>query len=110
MRGESEHAAAVVLLRVGARPWQQYSELLEARGSAITVLDSETIEREHGQERLFDEPGSSATGDLLAAAAADIARWRTRGISLITVLDDAYPENLRSVHDRPPLIFVAGRI
>jgi DNA processing protein len=29
---------------------------------------------------------------------------------LLTVLDPEYPENLRSVHDRPPLIFVAGEL
>jgi DNA processing protein len=27
---------------------------------------------------------------------------------LLTVLDDGYPENLRTVHDRPPLVFIAG--
>ncbi len=29
---------------------------------------------------------------------------------LLTILDDRYPENLRAVHDRPPLIFVAGQL
>jgi DNA processing protein len=29
---------------------------------------------------------------------------------LLTVLDADYPENLRTVHDRPPLIFVAGAL
>ena len=29
---------------------------------------------------------------------------------LLTVLDPDYPENLRTVHDRPPLIFVAGEL
>jgi len=29
---------------------------------------------------------------------------------LMTVLDAEYPDNLRAVHDRPPLIFVAGRL
>ena len=29
---------------------------------------------------------------------------------LLTVLDPGYPENLRTVHDRPPLVFVAGEL
>jgi DNA processing protein len=29
---------------------------------------------------------------------------------LLTVLDPDYPENLRAVHDRPPLIFAAGEL
>jgi DNA processing protein len=28
----------------------------------------------------------------------------------VTVLDPEYPTNLRAVHDRPPLVFVAGRL
>jgi DNA processing protein len=28
----------------------------------------------------------------------------------VTVLDPDYPENLRTVHDRPPLVFVAGAL
>ena len=32
------------------------------------------------------------------------------GMRLLTVLDPDYPENLRTVHDRPPLIFVAGSL
>lgn len=33
-----------------------------------------------------------------------------RGHAVLTVLDDDYPPNLRSIHDRPPLLFVRGRI
>jgi predicted Rossmann fold nucleotide-binding protein DprA/Smf involved in DNA uptake len=29
---------------------------------------------------------------------------------LITVLDDEYPANLRTVHNRPLLLFVRGRL
>jgi DNA processing protein len=29
---------------------------------------------------------------------------------MLTVLDPEYPDNLRAVHDRPPLIFVAGEL
>jgi DNA processing protein len=29
---------------------------------------------------------------------------------LVTVLDDGYPDNLRAVHDRPPLLFFSGSL
>ena len=29
---------------------------------------------------------------------------------LVTVLEPDYPPNLRAVHDRPPMVFVAGRL
>ena len=48
--------------------------------------------------------------DGLDDAAAEIAAWERSGIRLLTVLDPDYPENLRTVYDRPPLIFVAGSL
>lgn len=95
-----EAAALVVLLRTGRRPWQRYAELLEEAGSAVAVLDDER----GGQGSLF------AADDATADAARDIDRWEANGMRLLTVLDPDYPENLRTVHDRPPLIFVAGHL
>lgn len=97
-----ESAALVVLLRTGERPWSAYAELVEEQGSAVAVLEAEG----QAQARLF--PDGSA--EPLRSAAAQIAAWQAGGMQLLTVLDPAYPENLRAVHDRPPLIFVAGRL
>lgn len=107
---DRESAALVVLLRIGTHPWQRYAELVEEAGSALAVLARETDERRHGQTSLFADAEASAPGDLLATAAADIAAWRDEGMTVLTVLDSAYPQNLRTVHDRPPLIFVAGSL
>jgi DNA processing protein len=98
MSSPSEAAALVVLLRTGARPWQQYADLVEQAGSALAVLDRER----GGQGSLF------AADDADADAAADVDAWRREGIALVSVLDAEYPHNLRTVHDRPPLIFVDG--
>ena len=76
-----------------------YAELVEDAGSAIAVLDEEQA----GQTSLF------AAGDL-AETDAQIDGWRDSGLQLLTILDSEYPENLRGVHDRPPLIFVSGRL
>ena len=95
----TESAALITLLRTGGRPWTVYAELVEEAGSALKVLDQER------QPSLFQTPS-----DELEATERQIAEWRDKGMRLLTILDDAYPENLRAVHDRPPLIFVAGRL
>jgi DNA processing protein len=105
MTPQSEAAAVVVLLRSGGRPWQAYAELVEDAGSALAVLEREQTAGD-GQASLFPGPHER----LVEAAEAEIAEWESSGMRLLTVLDPDYPENLRAVHDRPPLIFVAGRL
>ncbi len=90
-----ESAALVALLRGGGRTWQQYAELVEEAGSATAIL-------EHEQGLLAAENAE--------AAKQQLAAWESQGMHLISLLDPDYPENLRAVHDRPPLIFVAGRL
>ncbi|MEO6859793.1 MAG: DNA-processing protein DprA [Solirubrobacteraceae bacterium] len=41
-------------------------------------------------------------------ASTEVERWQHEGLRVLTVLDADYPDNLRAVHDRPALIFLAG--
>jgi DNA processing protein len=104
-----ESAALVVLLRTGRRAWIAYADLVEKWGSAIAVLEEERA-AQTGQGALFVEKADAHENRLLEGAAADVARWEEQGMRLVSVLHPDYPENLRAVHDRPPLIFVAGRL
>lgn len=111
-RPNDERAATVVLLRTGRRPWVEYSELLEEHGGAMAALEHELSSRATGgsaQTSLLPEPAPH-TDDLLDQARADLARWDAGGMRLVTVLDPDYPPNLRAVHDRPPMLFMAGRL
>jgi DNA processing protein len=90
-----ERAALVTLLKTATEPWHVYAGQIEASASALTVLEEERGLLAH---------------DGLGDAAAEIAAWERSGIRLLTVLDRDYPENLRTVYDRPPLIFVAGSL
>jgi DNA processing protein len=101
----SEAAALVVLLRSGRRPWPAYAELVEDAGSALAVLERQATDSDE-QPSLFHEPHEP----LVKAAEDEVATWEASGMRLLTVLDPDYPDNLRAVHDRPPLIFVAGRL
>lgn len=104
---EPEAAAVVALLRVGRRPWPVYSELVENCGSAIPVLERELMQTGHHQTRLLPPHDQD---ELIEQAATDVVAWEADGINTLTVLDPAYPHNLRAVHDRPPLLFLAGRL
>lgn len=83
----------VALLRHGPRSPSAYAAELSAGATALALL-----EREHGL----------LAGELIAAARAEMAHWERSGYALLTVLDRSYPENLRAVHQRPPLLFTAG--
>ncbi len=101
----------VALLRTGGRPWVEYAELVEERGSAAAVLATELAgsNAPARQTSLLDPP-PPAGDDLLARARADLDRWSADGMQLVTVLEAGYPPNLRAVHDRPPMVFVAGAL
>lgn len=101
-----------MLLRAGRRPWGRYADLIEEVGSAIAVLEQEASGAcDAEQQSLFDTSGSVLDRDAqLEAVAAEVAGWQAAGVEPVTVLDRRYPENLRGVHDRPPLVFVAGRL
>jgi DNA processing protein len=116
-----DRAAMVVLLRTGRRPWAEYAELVEEHAGARAVLAEElkpqAVPPPAQQTSLFpDEPSANApkaqppTSELLDHARADLDRWDARGMRLVTVLDPDYPPNLRAVHDRPPMVFIAGRL
>ena len=109
----------VALLRTGRRPWVEYAELVEERGSVAGVLEDELTPS--ARTTLFPDPrdrGPWGNGDpdqlnpdpdqLITQARADLERWSARGMHLVTVLERGYPPNLRAVHDRPPMVFVAG--
>ncbi|MGH2916456.1 MAG: DNA-processing protein DprA [Solirubrobacteraceae bacterium] len=106
MSPAGERAAIVALLRLAGRSPQQYAALLEQCGNATQVLVRELSEGTDGQPSLL----AADPEPLLARAEAELGAWQQRGLKLLTVLDSDYPENLRLVHDRPPLLFVAGEL
>jgi DNA processing protein len=48
--------------------------------------------------------------EAIASAERALESWRARGYQLLTLSHPDYPENLRVVENRPPLLFVAGSI
>lgn len=108
---ELERAALVALLRRGDKYWWQYAQLVEFNGSALAVLngDYEEPDRELEELTLFTDPATHAEPDL-SAICDEIAGWESDGSQFVTVLDAEYPSNLRSIHNRPPFLFVKGEL
>jgi DNA processing protein len=102
----------VALLRTGRRPWVEYAEMVEHHGSAAEALQHElgAASAPGAQISLLEpeKPTADALTELVDAARADIERWDSEGVRLVTVLDPEYPPNLRAVHDRPPMLFIRG--
>jgi len=107
-----ETAAVVALVRRGDRRWHHYADLIETRGSAIAVLHGDYEDpREVDSLTLFeDEPSPEVEVPDLAPIVEEVNAWRDQELQLLTVLDPEYPANLRSIHNRPPLLFVKGEL
>jgi DNA processing protein len=100
-----ETAAVLGLMRRHVLPWNRLAGAIEEAGSALELLAEH--ERTMQAERLFKDDDEQASLDELEES---VLAWEREGIRLVTVLDDAYPENLRMVYDRPPVLFVRGQL
>jgi DNA processing protein len=97
-----------VLARTGRLAFGRYAALVDEAGSAVAVLRRERL-LGAPQTSLFADPQAELERELIDAS-QEISGWRSQGLTVATVLDAEYPDSLRAAHDRPPLIFVAGRL
>lgn len=106
-----ETAAMIALLRRGDRLWHHYAAVVEEAGAATAVLRGEHEgDGEHEPLLLFDPSPATQPSEAvdLEAIVGEIEAWQDEGMRVLTVLDEEYPPNLRTVHNRPPLLFVRG--
>ena len=102
-------ATVVALVRADRRPGHRIAEDLEGGTPPRALLERALAgAADRGQQSLLITP--EGLGEVVAHARAELAAWRTEGINVCSVLDPAYPSTLREVHDRPPLLFAAGRM
>jgi DNA processing protein len=99
-----ETAAAVALMRTPQLTRTQVVELLETEGSALKALGV----ADPREGKLFDPDGGGTVN--LEAIEAELEAWSREGIAVRTALDGEYPVNLQTVHDRPPALFVRGKL
>jgi DNA processing protein len=96
-----ERAAVLALMTKRAMPWNRLAGAIEDEGSALGLLE----QLEEPCDQLFSLGDRTVSLDQMEGYLHEL---KVEGISAITVLDQAYPINLRMVHDRPPVLFVRG--
>lgn len=99
-----ERAAVLALMARRKVQWNRLAGSIEEAGSALALLDELEETNDPG---LFAVESANVTLDQLEER---VISYEREGIRLITVLDVAYPMNLRMVHDRPPALFVRGEL
>lgn len=99
-----ETVGVLALMARRSIPWNRLAGEIEEEGSALALLS-----RLEGDEpgRLFSVDERRLTLDQLEE---QVHVWEDEGIALMTVLDERYPPNLRMTHDRPPALFVRGKL
>lgn len=104
--GARETVAVLALMarRDASLPWNRLAGAIEEEGSALALLAR--LENA-APSPLFVVDDVKVSLDQLEDYVHVLER---EGITLVTVLDAAYPVNLRMVHDRPPALFVRGKL
>jgi len=95
-----EQAALLVLISRSDQQWYKTATLVEEAGSALRIL-RDTDARPDGADPVATE---------IDRQVEQIQEWAQQGLRLLTVLDSDYPINLREVYNRPPFLFVRGRL
>jgi DNA processing protein len=109
------HERAAVLALAGAASdarieWHRAAAVVDGAGSALEVLKGRWTGLESFETDDADQLARYVTSEKLKMYELMIAEAETRGDHVITVLDEAYPLNLRRVYNRPPFLFVRGRL
>jgi DNA processing protein len=104
-----EGAAVLALAARTHRAWHLLAQALEEAGTARDLAagiraGTEPPGLDDALERVVIQDEQLTANELL------IDELASSGVSLVTVLDDAYPANLRLVYDRPPFLFVRGEL
>ena len=99
-------AALIVLLRRRRTGWAAVADAVEESGSALRVLQAEQQHAQPQQGELFSVEG--ADGADLDAAIEELRAWAKEGLSFTSVLDSDYPQQLLTIHQRPPFLIYRG--
>lgn len=106
-----EQAAVLALTRATRdKPWHHTARAVAAAGSALKLLDDELAGLEDSDRAHADAIRSEVRRADVDWARDLISTMRSRGVRLLTVLDDAYPGNLFWTNNYQPFLWVRGRL
>lgn len=111
MFDHQEHPALLAIVARSHLRWHETASLIELAGSARRLLDGTwptTLEPDEaeGVRRI----AGAVTEDDVGEYAELLRGVEGAELRLVTVLDSEYPVNLRQIYNRPPFLFVRGRL
>ncbi len=80
--------------------WTVKSRMVRQSAKALRELSE--------KEDLFDETAIDTASEIYEKTVQDFEMARKMGCSVVTYLDDLYPERLRNISQPPPVLFVWG--
>jgi predicted Rossmann fold nucleotide-binding protein DprA/Smf involved in DNA uptake len=110
MPDASERAAVLALVARTQLAWHWAGALIEEAGGAKRLLAGDLGGVAWFNRRDAEALARAVEPDAVARCAELADRLATRGVGLVTVLDDDYPTALHAAYDRPPFLFVRGSL
>jgi DNA processing protein len=110
MPDASERAAVLALVARTQLAWHWAGALIEEAGGAKRLLAGDLGGVAWFNRRDAEALARAVEPDAVARCAELADRLATRGVGLVTVLDDDYPAALHAAYDRPPFLFVRGSL
>ncbi len=105
-----EQAALLALVQAADVHWHRVADLVEQVGSALRIVAGGWGYLDAGDAALADALHRGVSDDAVGRLAEACRDWVNGEVRLLTVLDEDYPLNLREVYNRPPFLFVCGRL
>jgi DNA processing protein len=105
-----EQAAVLALVRASPGEWYQTAGLISEAGRALRLLTGEPVTMSARRRLHAGELAARVTEADVEQARVLIGRARSQGARLITIVDEDYPEHLKLIFNRPPFIWVRGRL
>jgi DNA processing protein len=107
--------AAVILALADAAStlkieWYKAAVIADEVSGSDRILGKEWSGLETFDPALAEQLVSAVTPAMIDRAARLIDEAEAKGDRVVTVLDDDYPVNLRQIYNRPPFLFVRGKL
>jgi DNA processing protein len=112
MTDRREQAALLALTEASPAPWHEVADLVEDAGSVMAVVEGTAQPYTQKEQELLAQLVQRTTPAMIESWISTIETTLEQfpDASLITVLDPDYPENLRRIYNRPPFLFIRGRL
>lgn len=105
-----EKAAVLALAKATQGKWHDTASMLSEVGSAVRFLRGDWTGLEAFEPAVAEELARRVTAEAVDEQVKLIEDLAREGVQTLTVIDPAYPANLRAIFNLPPMLFVRGTL